>query len=438
MPNKKGQAKRPPLPVLHLDKLLKPKKAERQNTSTASSTDYIMGGITMTSAVELPFDIDDPSRDPIFSQGPEITRASEKPTLTPQESASGGKKKEARGNSDMDISDDEKTSSTESEDSSVDIPVRREKPAASCPINEMPQNPQNATLSSSQREEEATKEVEATMAAKENAAPANPSGTAPSESSQVERETANKGNDPMEVESTENIPQQIFIGQQTHNEDMPRPSSRTSAADEKSKVPAKLPSGAAAPSKVPATGWKGKDSTNRPLGAPSRKRSRDEANAANSTAAESERATSEQRRSTPPLGETPRPRFYDEEERQLFDKIDRMILDDEWEELKNKIDRDILAAEEEDLLKRIDQASSLFQCSVVNDVRFIVFFFPPALLMLLTQTFRFGPIVHSCGRRGFETWRPRALHCTRNARRIAQGDISAKNRRSAPPRRRTG
>ena len=76
--------------------------------------------------------------------------------------------------------------------------------------------------------------------------------------------------------------------------------------------------------------------------------------ASKSTTENKENASLQQQPWSTALGETLRPRFDDEEEQRLFDKIDNMILEDEWEELKQKIDNDILEAEEADLIKRVD------------------------------------------------------------------------------------
>jgi len=358
-----GGHKRPPLPVIRLEELLKPKQrnistTSQTSTSNASNAEPVMDGITTTSGMELPFDIDDPSHDPIFqqprdtavtgtasSQPPASTTqalsgsgGSEKPSASAPESAlrsqdvpGAGERNDAsdmdisdeasKSAGDMDISDDASKSSTESEDSSIDIPVQRKRPAAQTILEKHPQGQEKSSLAS-QREKAST-------VAEQSAAQAPPLARGPAQAS-VGREESDKGNAAMEVESGENSapfkPQERV---HTSEGDELRPNSSSAANKENRNQAEGLPE------------------------SPPTKRSRTEADVAGGTATNNSAAAEE--RFTPPLGETPRPRL-DEEEQRLFDKIDRMILDDEWEELKNKIDGQILAAEEEDLLARIDQS----------------------------------------------------------------------------------
>ncbi len=314
MPSKKVKRKALPMPFIDLNALLKPEKPLR-STSTASNVEPVMDGIMTSSGIEPPFELDDPKHDPIFAKFDATTV-----NAASCERAQAQGEKENSSGEDMDISDDD-ASSTESEDSSVDISVSRQ-PKALSKVPERSKGQEKPTLPP-QSEKKA----------------AGGKGAPPSSTDEQATNTLRKGVEP--------------VSRETIIQPEPQERANTPPPSDKDKESTTI--------EVETSTRKENVEQNRKTSkssdeGPPRKRLRTDTDEAfsKSSSENKENASMQQLPWSTGIGETRRPRFDDEEEQRLFDKIDNMILEDEWEELKQKIEDDILQAEEADLMKRVD------------------------------------------------------------------------------------
>lgn len=306
---KSGGLKKP-LALVDIYQLL-PENARQHSTASTASSEPVVDGITTTSGMELPFSLDDPKHDPIFHTSPSkyatdngAASLQQPAAKAPLESSSsignhGAGEQNSNAAPEQNLSDDE--TETESDDSSIDIPIEKKRPAVA----------RRRTIEQSKVQQQFRQQLP----------------------EQKESATASATNEKTTMAAA--------------------PEQNTSAQAQAKRKASTTLSATLHPNNSPSGNETNGSLRSSPLEGPPRKRARTEA-VDSGTESNNENVPPNQL-PTPPLGDHPRPRLNEEEQR-LFDKIDRMILDDEWAELKEKIDGQILAAEEEDLLSRIDQS----------------------------------------------------------------------------------